>query len=70
LVCARATAIASPRPAEPPVTSDTCGTSTPDTQALAGALAAAHPRDQITLSVTRGGKDLDVKLTLGELPGD
>jgi putative serine protease PepD len=46
------------------------GTSTPDTQALVGALAAAHPRDQITLSVTRGGQDLDVKLTLGELPGD
>ena len=45
------------------------GTPTPDTQALAGALAAAHPGDEITLSVTRGGQELTVKLTLGELPG-
>jgi putative serine protease PepD len=46
------------------------GTPTPDTQALAGALAAAHPGDEITLSVTRGGQELTVKLTLGELPGN
>jgi len=46
------------------------GTPTPDTQALAGVLAAADPGDQITLSVTRGGQDLDVKLTLGQLPGN
>jgi S1-C subfamily serine protease len=45
------------------------GTPTPDTQALAGALAAAHPGDQITLSVTQGGQETDVKLTLGQLPG-
>jgi putative serine protease PepD len=46
------------------------GTATPDTQALAGVLAAADPGDQITLSVTRGGQNLDVKLTLGQLPGN
>ena len=46
------------------------GTPTPDTQALAGALATAHPGDEITLSVIRGGQELDVKLTLGELPGN
>ena len=45
------------------------GTPTPDPQALAGVLAAAHPGDQLTLSVERGGQDLTVKLTLGELPG-
>jgi S1-C subfamily serine protease len=45
------------------------GTPTPDTQALAGVLAAADPGDQVTLSVTRGGQDMDVKLTLGQLPG-
>ena len=44
------------------------GTPTPDTQALAGALAAAHPGEQLTLSVTRGAQELTVKLTLGELP--
>ena len=32
------------------------GTPTPDTQALAGVLAAADPGDQVTLSVTRGGR--------------
>jgi putative serine protease PepD len=46
------------------------GTPTPDTQALAGVLAAADPGGQITLSVIRGGQELDVKLTLGELPGN
>jgi S1-C subfamily serine protease len=46
------------------------GTPTPDTQALAGALAAAHPGDEITLSVMRGGQELTVKLMLGELPGN
>jgi S1-C subfamily serine protease len=43
------------------------GTPTPDTQALAGVLAAAHPGDQITLSVLREAQDLTVKVTLGEL---
>jgi len=45
------------------------GTPTPDPQALAGVLAAADPGDQLTLSVERGGQELTVKLTLGELPG-
>jgi S1-C subfamily serine protease len=44
------------------------GTPTPDTQALAAVLAAAHPGDQVTLSVARGAQDLMVKLTLAELP--
>jgi S1-C subfamily serine protease len=44
------------------------GTPTPDTQALAGVLAAAHPGDQIALSVIRDGQEQTVKLTLGELP--
>ncbi len=46
------------------------GTATPDTQALAGVLAAVDPGDQLTLSVVRGGQELTVKLTLGELPGN
>jgi len=46
------------------------GTPTPDTQALAGVLAAADPGEQIALSVTRGAQELTVKLTLGELPGN
>jgi putative serine protease PepD len=46
------------------------GTPTPDAQALAGALAAAHPGDQITLSVVRAAQELTVQVTLGELPGD
>ena len=45
------------------------GTPTPDTQALAGVLAAADPGDQVTLAVVRGAQELTVKLTLGELPG-
>ena len=44
------------------------GTSTPDTQALATALAAAHPGDKIALSVVRGTERLTVTATLGELP--
>jgi len=44
------------------------GTATPDPQALAGVLAAAHPGDQLTLSVQRGTQELTVQLTLGELP--
>ena len=46
------------------------GTATPDTQALAGVLAAADPGDQLSLSVIRAGQELTVKLTLGELPGN
>src|SRR5689334_89248 len=44
------------------------GTPTPDTQALAGVLAAAHPGEQVTLSIIRDGQEQTVKLTLGELP--
>jgi S1-C subfamily serine protease len=33
-------------------------------------LAAAQPGDEITLSVIRGGQELTLKLTLGELPGN
>jgi putative serine protease PepD len=46
------------------------GTPTPDAQALAGALAAAHPGDQITLSVVRAAQERTVQVTLGELPGN
>jgi S1-C subfamily serine protease len=45
-------------------------TPTPDTQALAGVLAAAHPGGQLTLAVTRGPQELTVNLTLGELPAN
>ena len=44
------------------------GTPTPDTQALAGILAAAHPGDQLTLSVVRAAQSLTMTVTLGELP--
>jgi S1-C subfamily serine protease len=44
------------------------GTPTPDPQALASALAAAHPGDEITLSVVREAQNLTVKVTLGQLP--
>jgi S1-C subfamily serine protease len=33
-------------------------------------LAAAHPGDQITLSVVRGEERLTAKLTLGQPPGN
>jgi S1-C subfamily serine protease len=46
------------------------GTPTPDTQALAGVLAAAHPGEQITLSIIRDGQEQTMKLTLGELPAN
>jgi S1-C subfamily serine protease len=46
------------------------GTPTPDTQALAGVLAAADPGDQVSLAVDRGGQELTVKLTLGQLPAN
>jgi S1-C subfamily serine protease len=46
------------------------GTPTPDAQALAGALAAAHPGDQITLSVVHEAQEQTVQVTLGELPGN
>ena len=46
------------------------GTPTPDPQALAGVLAAAHPGDHLTLEIARGTGQLTVSLTLGELPGN
>jgi S1-C subfamily serine protease len=42
--------------------------STPDTSALSEALAGDEPGDQVTLKVTRGGQDLTVHITLGQLP--
>jgi putative serine protease PepD len=42
--------------------------STPDTSALSEALAGDEPGDQVTLKVTRGGQDLTVHVTLGQLP--
>jgi S1-C subfamily serine protease len=42
---------------------------TQDTTALSQALAAARPGDKVTLTISRGGQDRAVQLTLGELPG-
>jgi putative serine protease PepD len=42
---------------------------TADATAMAQALAAARPGDQVTLTVTRGTQNLTVPVTLGELPG-
>ena len=42
---------------------------TPDTTALSQALAAARPGDQVTVTVSRDGRDRTVQVTLGELPG-
>jgi putative serine protease PepD len=44
-------------------------TATPDTAALAQALAAAKPGQPVTLAVTRDGQQRTVRLTRGELPG-
>jgi S1-C subfamily serine protease len=44
------------------------GTPTPDQQALAGVLAAAHPGEKLTLEVIRDQQELTIPLTLGELP--
>ncbi len=41
---------------------------TPDTTALSQALAAASPGNKITVTVSRGGEDRTVQITLGELP--
>jgi S1-C subfamily serine protease len=45
------------------------GTRTPDATALAEALAARHPGQRGTVTVTRGGEQRSVALALGELPG-
>ena len=42
---------------------------TPDTTALSQALAGARPGDKVTLTISRGGQDQTVQVTLGELPG-
>jgi S1-C subfamily serine protease len=44
-------------------------TPTPDTAALAQALATAEPGQAVTLTVTRDGQPRNVQVTLGELPG-
>jgi putative serine protease PepD len=45
------------------------GTPTPDTTALAGALADREPGQNVAVTVVRGGQTMTVHLTLGELPG-
>jgi S1-C subfamily serine protease len=42
---------------------------TPDATALAQALAAKDPGQNVTVTVDRGGQALTVQVTLGELPG-
>jgi S1-C subfamily serine protease len=44
-------------------------TATPDTAALAQALAVAEPGQSVTLTMTRDGQQQTVRVTLGELPG-
>jgi S1-C subfamily serine protease len=44
-------------------------TPTPDTPALARALAAARPGQAVMVSITRDGRAVTVQVTLGELPG-
>ena len=41
----------------------------PDATAPALALAAKDPRENVTVTVHRGGQTLTVQVTLGELPG-
>lgn len=45
------------------------GTATPDTAALAEVLATKEPGQPVTLTVSRGGQERSVPITLGELPG-
>ena len=42
---------------------------TPDTTALSKALASAKPANKVTMTISRGGQDRTVQVTLGELPG-
>jgi putative serine protease PepD len=44
-------------------------TATPDTTALAEALASDHPGQSVTVTFTRGGQEHTVQVTLGTLPG-
>ena len=45
------------------------GTATPDTTTLAEVLASKDPGRSVSLTVTRGGQERTVPITLGELPG-
>jgi S1-C subfamily serine protease len=45
------------------------GTETPDTTKLAEVLASHEPGQVVSMTVSRGGADREVQLTLGELPG-
>jgi len=46
------------------------GTPTPDTQTLAGVLAALSPGQTVTVAITQpGGATATIKVTLGQLPG-
>ncbi len=51
------------------VISAVAGTDTPDTTALAEVLAGQQPGQVVSVSLTRGGAERTVQLTLGELPG-
>ena len=46
------------------------GTATPDTEALAAAVAGLRPGQQVPVSVTKAdGSTATVRMTLGQLPG-
>jgi S1-C subfamily serine protease len=51
------------------VISAVAGTVTPDTTTLAEVLATQEPGQVVSVSLTRGGAERTVQLTLGELPG-
>jgi putative serine protease PepD len=51
------------------VITSVAGTATPDTTALAEMLASKDPGQPVTLTITRGGQQQTVPVTLGELPG-
>jgi len=51
------------------VISAVAGTATPDTTTLAEVLATKEPGQVVSVSLTRGGAERTVQLTLGELPG-
>ncbi len=44
-------------------------TRTPDAVTLTQVLAARNPGEIVTVTVDRGGQELTVRVTLGELPG-
>ena len=51
------------------VITSVAGTATLDTTALAEVLASKDPGQPVTLTITRGGQQQTVPVTLGELPG-